>query len=590
MARNSRLRAVIIAGCALAVVAGVGIGVAFASPSGRPRYVTAAAGTGDVTQTYTTSGTVSRTNTATASFAVDGTVASVSAAVGRSVNAGEVLATLRKGPLQLAVLQAETSVAEAKASLYSAQHPSSSTRSGGAVTGSTAPASSASAAKSSSKASTGVTIDPAALMAVTQRLTAAVAGEAKACEPVFGDVPAPSASPTPSTSATPSATASPSATPSSSAGPSAEPSTPTASPSESASPSPSPSATPTPSPSPTVRDQADVIEGNDPTDAELKACGQARAQVQLATEALQRTVQQLVKPRGGSATGRPSGSSGSGTTGGNSGSNSSTTATVSDAQVASARAKLLQAEQELQAARDDLASAELTAPISGTVGSVELTVGASASSGSITIVGKGNASVTFELPLKTRTLVKGGQQVDVTPAGSSTALSGRLTAVSAVETSGTAGDTPTYATTVTVADPDQRLASGAKASVSIPVNKATTVLRVPTSAVTPTGAGMGTVQVVADARAETAATVNVSTGAVGGGWVEITGGIDAGDLVVLADNTAALPTNSNGRRTTSTTRPSASVSAEPGGEPSTQPGGGEPSGGARPGATPTASR
>ncbi len=587
MARNSRLRAVIIAGCALAVVAGVGIGVAFASPSGRPRYVTAAAGTGDVTQTYTTSGTVSRTNTATASFAVDGTVASVSAAVGRSVNAGEVLATLRKGPLQLAVLQAETSVAEAKASLYSAQHPSSSNRSSAAATGSTASASSASAAKSSSKASTGVTVDPAALMAVTQRLTAAVAGEAKACEPVFGDVPAPSASPTPSTSATPSATASPSATPSSSAGPSAEPSTPTASPSESASPSPSPSATPTPSPSPTVRDQADVIEGNDPTDAELKACGQARAQVQLATDALQRTVQQLVKPRGGSATGRPGGSSG---TGSNSGSNSSTTATVSDAQVASARAKLLQAEQELQAAQDELASAELTAPISGTVGNVELTVGASASSGSITIVGRGNASVAFELPLKTRTLVTSGQQVDVTPAGSSTALSGRLTAVSAVETSGTAGDTPTYAASVTVADPDQRLASGAKASVSVPVKKATTVLRVPASAVTPTGAGTGTVQVVADARAETAGTANVTTGAVGGGWVEITGGINAGDLVVLADNTAALPTNSNGRRTTSTTRPSASASAEPGGEPSAQPGGGEPSGGTRPGATPSASR
>ena len=125
MVRNKRLRAVIIAGCALAVVAAVGVGVAVASPSGRARYVTASVGTGDVTQTYTTSGTVTRTNTSTASFAVDGTVSNVRASVGSTVTAGDVLATLKKGPLQLAVLQAETSAAEAKASLYSAQHPSS---------------------------------------------------------------------------------------------------------------------------------------------------------------------------------------------------------------------------------------------------------------------------------------------------------------------------------------------------------------------------------------------------------------------------------------------------------------------------------
>ncbi|MEZ5090807.1 MAG: hypothetical protein R2719_14510 [Micropruina sp.] len=264
--------------------------------------------------------------------------------------------------------------------------------------------------------------------------------------------------------------------------------------------------------------------------------------MRAATATLQQTVQRLVKT--GS---RPSGSgtTGNGTTG------SGTTATVSKAQVASAKASLVKAEQELRAAEDDLANAELLAPISGTVGSIDLTSGASASGGSVTVVGEGDARVTFELPLKTRALVETGQEVAVAPAGSGSPLAGTITGISTIETSGTAGSSPTYATTATVADPGQLLAAGAKASVSIPVKTATRAIRVPASAVTPTGTGTGTVQLVDDARAEDATQVNVTTGAVGGGWVEITQGVDEGDLVVLADNTAALPTNSSNRGITS---------------------------------------
>ncbi|MFT3834545.1 MAG: HlyD family efflux transporter periplasmic adaptor subunit [Micropruina sp.] len=565
MARNKRLRAVIIAGCALVVVAAVGVGVAFASPSGRPRYVTAVARTGDVTQTYTTSGTIARTNTATASFAVDGTVSSVSAAVGKSVEAGDVLAVLKKGPLQLAVLQAETSVAQAKASLYSAEHPSSaSTRSSSSASASassasasSAPATTTKASAGVTKASTGVTIDPATLLAITRQISDAVAAESKACQPVLGASPTtPTPAPTRSASATPSATATASPTPTATA---------------TASPTATPSASATPSPAATVKDQADVIERNDPTAAELKACGEARAKVQIATRTLQQTVQRLV-----ASGSRPSGSTGSS----RSTTASSSTVKVSAAQVASAKAKLLQAEQDLQGAQDDLADAELVAPISGTVGSVTLAAGASASGGSVTVVGEGNARLTFELPLKTRTLVKTGQKVTVAPAGSATTLHGTITAISATETSGTAGDTPTYSTTVTVSDPDALLASGARASVSIPVTTATAVVRVPVSAVTPTGTGAGTVQLVTEARAENATTTPVTTGAVGGGWIEITSGVKAGDLVVLADNTAALPTNSNGRRTTtSTTRAMASPSAT--GQPT------QPTGQAQPTPAPT---
>ncbi|GAA0341045.1 efflux RND transporter periplasmic adaptor subunit [Micropruina glycogenica] len=573
MAINGRLRAVIIAGTALAVVGGVGWGVAVANPSSQTRYVTATAGTGDVTQTYTTSGTIARTNTSEASFAVDGTVSSVKVAVGDQVEAGDVLAVLKKGPLQLAVLDAETSVAEAKANLYSAQNPTStSSRTGSSGSSSSSSGSGSSGSGSSgsggsgSGAQGGVTINPAPLLAATTALTTAVAAEEVACEPVFGAVPEPTASPSPSTSESPSASPSPSETTTETASPSAEPT-----PTESESPSASPSAT--------VEDQDAIIEANDPTDAELKACGEARAQVKLATANLQTVVQQLVQPSGNGGTGGQSGTGSSNTTSGSSStksgsssSSSTTTATVSAAQVASAKAKLLQAEQALQAAQDDLDNAELLAPIAGTVGTVELSKGSASSAGAITIVGSGNAQVSFELPLATRTLVENGQKVTVTPAGSTKALAGTITSISAVETSGTAGDTPTYTTVVTVSDADGLLASGAKASVTIPVASATNAVRVPASAVTPTGTGTATVQVLASG-SSTASTVQVTTGAVGGGWVEIKQGISAGDTVVLADNTAELPTNTNNnqRRTTTTATAQATTAAQSGGGSSTQP-------------------
>ena len=88
----------LVAGTALAVVAGIGLGVAIVLPAPPPRrYVTATAGTGDVVQTYIATGTISRKNTAAASFTVDGTVKTVAVAVGDDVDAGDVLATLQAG-------------------------------------------------------------------------------------------------------------------------------------------------------------------------------------------------------------------------------------------------------------------------------------------------------------------------------------------------------------------------------------------------------------------------------------------------------------------------------------------------------------
>jgi multidrug efflux pump subunit AcrA (membrane-fusion protein) len=221
---------------------------------------------------------------------------------------------------------------------------------------------------------------------------------------------------------------------------------------------------------------------------------------------------------------------------------------------------VLRNQQAVDAAETALANAELTAPIAGTVGTISLEKGASSSGGSITIVGEGTALVSIEVPLASRAQINQGMTATVTPAGSTQSLDGTVSNIAVLETSGTAGDNPTYTTTIAVEDPELALKSGAKAGVEIVTGTATGVVTVPASAVTPTGSGTGTVAVVDSTSADTAHTVTVSTGAVGDGRVEITEGIEEGQIVVLADRTASIDSlttsssNSN-RRVTGFTVP-----------------------------------
>lgn len=508
---SSRIKTILGITVALAVVAGGGLYWAQSSAAASLRYVTAVAGTGDITQTYTATGSVVRKNTSEASFAVSGTVKSIKVSVGSTVHAGDTLAVLNSGDLQLAVLNATTAVAQAQATLYAAKHPSSSSSSSGGSGGS---------------GSSGLTVDPAILTAATSRVNLAVLDEAAKCDAIVASV-----------------TASSSGSGSTSASPSSET---TATPSASATAEASASATPT-----ATASQLGKVTAADFTDADLTACADARVELIAANANLQDLITKLTSSTG-SATKKKT--------------TTTSTTTVSKSAVAKANAALLEAQQNLDAAEADLAEATLVAPISGTVGTVDLSVGASASSGSITIVGSGNAELTFELPLKTRKLVDVGQAVTVNPAGSSTTLSGKITSIATLATSGTSGDTATYTATALIEDPDALLPSGSKAGVTIPVKSVTGVLRVPASAVTPTGSGTATVSVVTSASATTAKTTEVGTGAVGGGWVEITSGLEAGTIVVLADNTAEIPSNQSTRRrtTTSTSTSSASATAQAG--------------------------
>ena len=105
---------------------------------------------------------------------------------------------------------------------------------------------------------------------------------------------------------------------------------------------------------------------------------------------------------------------------------------------------------------------------------------------------------------------------------------------------------------ITVSDAPVTLASGSTATASITLATATDVLTVPVSAVTGVSSGRGSVQVLSNG---TTTLTTVTVGAVGQGRAQVEEGLTAGQVVVLADPSTALPSsNSTGlTRRSSTT-------------------------------------
>lgn len=592
---RTRARNALVAGVSLVAVTAVGTVWATGSAAAQHRYVTAAASTGEITQSYLATGTVSRQNLVDAGFSVSGTVRKLKVGVGDQVAAGDVLATLDTTALKLALLNAQTDLAGAKATLYAAEHPSSAS-SGSRGSGSPSlPSSGSSGSASDPSVPSGISAaDAATLYQAIAAVNVATQKWSNPTQPTTCDAihtallnanqqtttpPAEpggdggAASPEPQSPTTDPAPTDPGTTDPGTSDPgTSDPGTGetsdagTDAPPASADPSGSPEAggSDTPAPTPTANEPADQTGAGSPTaepgaeaeqlalvvDAitldDIRACGQAREDLLLATAVLTDYYQQLITTgsiAGSDQTPSPTTTpSPTATAGGGSrtGSGSSAGTTVSARAVASAEADVLRAQQAVDAAETELANAELVAPIAGTVGAISLTAGGSSSGGTITIVGDGTALVSIEVPLATRTLLSQGLAATVTPAGATASLPGTVSSISLLETSGTAGDAPTYTTVIAVDDPGQVLKEGAKAGVEIVTGTASGVVTVPASAVTPTGSGTGTVQVVGSASSDTAETVTVPTGAVGGGRVEITDGLEEGQLVVLSDRTLSI--------------------------------------------------
>jgi trimeric autotransporter adhesin len=233
---------------------------------------------------------------------------------------------------------------------------------------------------------------------------------------------------------------------------------------------------------------------------------------------------------------------------------SSATRVVSD------EAAVTNAQASLSSAEADLASATLTSSIAGTVGSVSMVSGNSSQGTSIVIVGAGAAEVTVNVPLTSMANVHVGQKANVTPQGATSSVPGSVTSISllpsaaATETaSGTgtaqaaaaAASTPAYPVVVLVPDALPALASGSRAEASLLIGAVADVLTVPNSALTPLGNGQALTLTL---KGGVATRALVRTGYAGTLTTQVTSGLSAGQQVVLADLSTALPTNTTNAR------------------------------------------
>ncbi|HXJ47559.1 MAG TPA: biotin/lipoyl-binding protein [Candidatus Acidoferrum sp.] len=190
-----------------------------------------------------------------------------------------------------------------------------------------------------------------------------------------------------------------------------------------------------------------------------------------------------------------------------------------------------------------LDGATLTSPIPGLVSQVNIKAGQSVTAGgatsAIVIFSPGSYNLTGTVSDSQVNLVAIGQSVQVTPAGSTQALLGKITLISPAAT--VSSGVATFAVTAQLTDTSNSIRPGISASASIVINQVVHVLTVPTSAVHTTAAG-STVTVLQNGAPKS---VPVQTGASDPTRIQIISGLQVNQVVVIAIVTSSVPT-SNG--------------------------------------------
>jgi macrolide-specific efflux system membrane fusion protein len=224
----------------------------------------------------------------------------------------------------------------------------------------------------------------------------------------------------------------------------------------------------------------------------------------------------------------------------------------STTEIDSDEASVTSAESSLTTAQTDLADASLTSTISGTVASVDLTVGqavtgtgtggggggsgaaaaassaASSSTGQVVVIGTNSYIVNTTVDDTDIGQVAEGDQATVTPTGATTVDYGTVASIGliATETSNVA----TFPVVIDVTGDPTGLYAGSTADISIIVKQLNDVVEVPTAAITynPTS-GQATVTEVKNGKD---VSVDVTVGQAALGETQITSGVSAGDSIV----------------------------------------------------------
>ncbi|MEO7070339.1 MAG: HlyD family efflux transporter periplasmic adaptor subunit [Nostocoides sp.] len=559
-------------GCAIAVMAaaayvffGAGDGSA-ATSSLR----TATVARGNLDQTTTLTGNVARVGQLTVSFPSGGRVTTVKVAVGDTVKAGQVLATMDTADLtqsvtvaeaDLVAAQAELTDAEATAATASASSPSTSTSASSATAASHSTSFTGSGGSRTGSGGTGGRavggsgVDARGLSTRMSRTQTLVSAVEAACAPLMsvggagdGGTPTTTASPTttpvPTTTATTTTTATPTvatttaapvatdpATTSSSSG---TPTTTSSSPATSSSPS-SPS-----SMAPTADQVRICVAALGATLASEQDTSTLAAQLAMALDEAATALQtQAATATSTSTNGRSTGT-GAGTTGSvsSSGSSAAGRGAQGGSSVADLEVSVLKAQQSLATTQQALAGATLTSPVGGLVGAISLVPAQTATtSEGITIVAPGTAILSATVPLAQLGRLRVGQSATVLPSGTTTPLDGAIQSIGVLPSS-TTSTTPTYPVQVAVPDAPTALATGSQASATITLASVTGVLTVPVSALAGINQGTGSITVL---KGSATSDERVTVGAIGQGLAQILTGLSLGQVVVLADASRPLP-------------------------------------------------
>src|SRR5438093_1221075 len=208
------------------------------------------------------------------------------------------------------------------------------------------------------------------------------------------------------------------------------------------------------------------------------------------------------------------------------------------------------AQANLSTTQHQLNGATIKSPIAGVVSQVNVSAGQAVSGGgsgtgtsssyAIVVYSPGSYEVTGTVSDAQVNLVAVGQTVQVTPAGSTEALQGKVTAISpaATITSGVA----TFVVTAQLADNSNSIKPGVSATATIVTNQVVHVLTVPTSAVHTT-ATASTVQILVNGKPQT---VVVTTGASDPTRIQILSGLQLNQTVVIAVISSSVPSSSAG--------------------------------------------
>lgn len=498
--RRFRWPALVVAGV---LVAGSGTAYAVTNEGSTGNYRTVRATKGDVEQVLSTSGTVDAARRADLEFATSGTVASVKVAVGDTVKAGQVVATLDTATLEAAVIRAKASVAKAVAQLESDEDAQAQAVSDAA----SSPQASSPKGNDSPSSGGGDTAATLAALkaqqeAVTKAQTAAsaaisaakdaLAAQTQACADAYQDQPTADPTDAAQDQATDDNTACATAL------------------------------------AAVQARQDDVADAQDTLATALSTLAATLSHA-LATLTTSQTPT-------GSAAARSSASAETSDT--PSASSDPTSGTVTAAQLAADQAQIEQARADLVDARQQLRQAVLRSTRSGRVVALDLAKGDTVSAGDTVATVVGGRAVTIETTVAESRIgqVKVGQKVRVTMPGETDTAEGAVTAIGLVADS--SSGTASYPVTVSVEDPAISLPAGSQAMLSIVVSTATDVVTVPTSAVTRRGDGDSAVVQTWDG--STLSRKSVTIGTVGAREVEITDGLSAGDEVVLADIDEAI--------------------------------------------------